>query len=207
MAMHGAKCQPAGETYIGLVEVGVGVIPAGGGIKESMVRVTEGIPDGAVKNGLNMQTYYQKVFENIGMAKVATSAMEAMELGYIRKTDGISLNRDHQIWDAKEVVLGLSKFYKKPKPAMIPVMGDNFKGMAESILHNMRQGNYISDYDLHVVTTLAGVISGGDCAEGTYVTEDWILDLEREAFMSLGGESKTQDRIMHMLTTGKPLRN
>jgi len=207
MAIHGAKCQPAGETYMGLVEVGVGVIPAGGGTKELMVRVTEGIPDGAVASGLNMQTYYQKVFENIGMAKVATSAMEAMELGYIRKTDGISLNRDHQIWDAKEVVLGLSKFYKKPKQAMIPVMGDNFKGMADSILYNMRQGNFISDYDLHVVTKLADVISGGDCPEGTYVTEDWILDLEREAFLSLGGESKTQDRIMHMLTTGKPLRN
>jgi len=207
MSIHGAKCQPCGETYMGLVEVGVGVIPAGGGTKELMVRVTEGIPDGNVANGLNMQTYYQKVFENIGMAKVATSAMEAMELGYIRKTDGISLNRDQQIWDAKEVVLGLSRFYKKPKPAMIPVMGDNFKGMAESILYNMRHGNYVSDYDVHVVMKLAGVISGGDCFEGTYVTEDLILDLEREAFLSLAGESKTQDRIMHMLTTGKPLRN
>jgi len=207
MSIHGAKCQPCGETYMGLVEVGVGVIPAGGGTKELMVRVTEGIPDGNVANGLNMQTYYQKVFENIGMAKVATSAMEAMELGYIRKTDGISLNRDQQIWDAKEVVLGLSRFYKKPKPAMIPVMGDNFKGMAESILYNMRHGNYVSDYDVHVVMKLAGVISGGDCFEGTYVTEDLILDLERETFLSLAGESKTQDRIMHMLTTGKPLRN
>jgi 3-hydroxyacyl-CoA dehydrogenase len=207
MSMHGAKCQPAGETYIGLVEVGVGVIPSGGGIKESMVRVTEGIPDGAVANGLNMQTYYQKIFENIGMAKVATSAMEAMELGYIRKTDGISLNRDHQIWDAKEVVLGLSRFYSKPEPVTIPVMGDNFKGMAESILHNMRYGDYISDYDVHVAMKLAGVMSGGDCPEGTYVSEDLILDLEREAFLSLGGEPKTQDRIMHMLTTGRPLRN
>ena len=207
MSMHGAKCQPAGETYIGLVEVGVGVIPSGGGIKESMVRVTEGIPDGAVANGLNMQTYYQKIFENIGMAKVATSAMEAVELGYIRKTDGISINRDHQIWDAKDVVLGLSMFYSKPKPVMIPVMGDNFKGMAESILHNMRYGNYISDYDVHVAMKLAEVVSGGDCPEGTYVSEDSILDLEREAFLSLGGESKTQDRIMHMLTTGRPLRN
>ena len=207
MAMHGAKCQPCGETYIGLVEVGVGVIPAGGGTKELMVRVTEGIPDGAIGNGLNMQTYYQKVFENIGMAKVATSAMEAMEFGFIRKTDGISLNRDQQIWDAKEVVLGLSRFYRKSRPVMIPVMGENFKGMAESILYNMRQGNFVSDYDVHVVMKLAGIISGGDCAEGTYVTEDLILDLEREAFLSLCGESKTQDRIMHMLTTGKPLRN
>jgi 3-hydroxyacyl-CoA dehydrogenase len=207
MAMHGTKCQPCGETYIGLVEVGVGVIPAGGGTKELMVRVTEGIPDGAIENGLNMQTYYQKVFENIGMAKVATSAMEAMELGFIRKTDGISLNRDQQIWDAKEVALGLSRFYRKPKQAMIPVMGENFKGMAESILYNMRHGNFVSDYDVHVAMKLAGIIAGGDCSEGTYVTEDLVLDLEREAFLSLAGESMTQDRIMHMLTTGKPLRN
>jgi len=207
ISMHGAKCQPAGETYIGLVEVGVGVIPAGGGTKELMVRVTEGIPDGAVAAGLNMQQLFQKVFENIGMAKVATSAMEAMEAGYIRKTDGISLNRDHQIWDAKEVVLGLSKFYKKPKPTMVPVMGDNFKGMAEAILYNMKHGNYVSDYDVHVAMKLAGIIAGGDCAEGTYVSEDLLLDLEREAFLSLAGEPMTQDRIMHMLTTGKPLRN
>jgi 3-hydroxyacyl-CoA dehydrogenase len=207
MAMHGTKCQPCGETYIGLVEVGVGVIPAGGGTKELMVRVTEGIPSGAIENGLNLQTYYQKVFENIGMAKVATSAMEAMELGFIRKTDGISLNRDQQIWDAKEVALGLSRFYRKPKQAMIPVMGENFKGMAESILYNMRHGNFVSDYDVHVAMKLADIISGGDCSEGTYVTEDLVLDLEREAFLSLAGESMTQDRIMHMLTTGKPLRN
>ncbi|HPC03732.1 MAG TPA: 3-hydroxyacyl-CoA dehydrogenase/enoyl-CoA hydratase family protein [Syntrophales bacterium] len=207
ISMHGAKCQPAGETYMGLVEVGVGVIPAGGGTKELMVRLTEGIPKGAVEGGLNLQQYYQKAFENIGMAKVATSAVEAMDLGYIRKTDGVSLNRDHQIWDAREVVIGLSHFYRKPEPALIPVMGENFTGMARSILFNMRAGNYISDYDFHVALKLAGILSGGSCAEGTFVTEDQVLDLEREAFLSLAGEQKTQDRIMHMLTTGKPLRN
>ncbi len=148
-----------------------------------------------------------EVFENIGMAKVATSAVEAQDLGYVRKTDTISLNRDHQIWDAKEVVLGLSRFYRKAERAMIPVMGENFVGMAESILFNMKAGNYISDYDFHVAMKLSEVISGGQCAEGTYVTEDQVLDLEREAFLSLAGEQKTQDRIMHMLTTGKPLRN
>ena len=207
IAMHAARCQPCGETYIGLVEVGVGVIPSGGGTKELMVRMTEGIPDGTVEQGLNLQHYYAKVFENIGMAKVATSAMEAMELGYIRKTDGISLNRDHQLWDAKQVVLGLSRFYKKPRPATIPVMGENFRGMVDVILHNMKHGNFTSDYDVHVGKKLAYVISGGDCSEGTPVSEQEILDLEREAFLSLLGEAKTQDRIMHMLTTGKPLRN
>lgn len=207
MTMHGARAQACGETYIGLVEVGVGVIPAGGGTKELMVRVTEGLPAGAVESGLNLQPLYQKVFENIGMAKVATSALEAVELGYLRKTDGISINRDLQMWDAKQAILGLSKIYRKPAPALIPVMGENFKGMASAILYNMRHGNYISDYDVHVAMKLADIISGGYCAEGTFVTEDYLLDLEREAFLSLCGEQKTQDRIMHMLMKGRPLRN
>ncbi|HDJ27666.1 MAG TPA: 3-hydroxyacyl-CoA dehydrogenase/enoyl-CoA hydratase family protein [Proteobacteria bacterium] len=207
ISMHGDRCQPCGETYMGLVEVGVGVIPAGGGTKELMVRCTEGIPDGTIANGLNMQTYYQKVFENIGMAKVATSAVEAQELGYIRKTDAISMNRDQQIYDAKNVALGLAQFYRQPRPTMIPVMGENFRGMVDSILYNMRAGNYISDYDEYVAKKLAGVLSGGDCAEGTFVSEDLILDLEREAFLSLCGEIKTQDRMMYMLKNGKPLRN
>jgi 3-hydroxyacyl-CoA dehydrogenase len=207
IAMHGAKCQPCGETYIGLVEVGVGVIPAGGGCKEIMVRLTEGIPDGAIEAGLNLQHFYSKAFENIAMAKVATSAVEAMELGYIRKTDNISMNRDQQIWDAKQVVLGLSKFYKKSAPALIPVMGENLRGMCSSIVYNMRQGNFITDYDVHIAGKLAYILSGGDCPEGTLVTEQEILDLEKEAFLSLCGEQKTQDRIMHLLNTGKPLRN
>jgi 3-hydroxyacyl-CoA dehydrogenase len=207
IAIHAAKCQPCGETYMGLVEVGVGVIPAGGGTKELMVRITEGIPDGLVEQGLNLQEYYAKVFENIGMAKVATSALEAVELGYLRKTDRISLNREQQIWDAKQVVLGLSKFYKRPRSAMIPVMGENFRGMIDAALYNMKHGNFVSDYDIHVGKKLAQVISGGDCAEGTLVSEQEILDLEKEVFLSLLGEAKTQDRIMHMITTGKPLRN
>jgi len=207
MSMHAAKCQPCGETYIGLVEVGVGVIPAGGGCKELMVRMTEGIPDGVIDAGMNLQHLYAKVFENIAMAKVATSAVEGMELGYIRKTENISLGRDQQLWDAKQVVLGLAKFYRKPKPALIPVMGENFRGMAEAILYNMRHGNFASDYDLHVSRKVAYILSGGDCAEGTLVTEEEILALEREAFLSLCGEKRTQDRIMYMLNTGKPLRN
>lgn len=207
ISMHGARCQPCGETYIGLVEVGVGVIPAGGGTKELMVRMTEGIPAPVLKAGINLQSYYQAVFEAIGMAKVATSAVEAKEIGYLRKTDNISVNRDQQIWDAKQVVLGLSRFYKKPTPALVPVMGENFRGIADAVLGNMRHGNFVSDYDVHVAKKLAYILSGGDCPEGTLVTEQELLDLEREAFLSLCGESKTQDRIMHMLTKGKPLRN
>ena len=207
MAMHAAKCQPCGETYIGLVEVGVGVIPAGGGCKELMVRMTEGLPDGVIDAGLNLQHVYAKAFENIAMAKVATSAVEGMELGYIRKNENISLGRDQQLWDAKQAVLGLAKFYKKPRPVMIPVMGENFRGIADAVLYNMRHGNFASDYDCHVSRKVAHILSGGDCAEGTLVAEEEILALEREAFLSLCGEKKTQDRIMYMLNTGKPLRN
>ena len=208
MAMHAAKCLPNGETYIGLVEVGVGVIPAGGGCKEIMVRLTEGIPDGVVEAGLNMQYHLGKAFENIAMAKVSTSAAEAMELGYIRKSETINMSRDQQIYEAKQLVLSLVMAnYKPPRPALIPVMGENFRGLVEGIIMNMRYGNFISDYDLHVSRKVAYVLSGGDCSEGTFVSEQEILDLEKDAFVSLCGEKKTQERIMFMLTNGKPLRN
>ena len=208
MAMHGARCLPNGETYLGLVEVGVGVIPAGGGCKEILVRLTEGIPDGCVEGGMNMQYHMAKAFENIAMAKVSTSAAEAMELGYIRKTETINMSRDQQIYEAKQLVKSLVMAgYKPPRPALIPVMGENFRGLVDSIIMNMRYGNFISDYDLVVSRKVAYILSGGDCAEGTYVSEQEILDLEREAFLSLMGETKTHERIMHMLTKGKPLRN
>ncbi len=208
MAMHGARCLPNGETYLGLVEVGVGVIPAGGGCKEILVRLTEGIPDGVIEGGLNMQYHMAKAFENIAMAKVSTSAAEAMELGYIRKTETINMNRDQQIYEAKQIALSLVMAgYKPPRPALIPVMGENFRGLVDAIIMNMRYGNFISDYDLVVSRKVAHVLSGGDCAEGTYLSEQEILDLEREAFLSLMGETKTHERIMFMLTKGKPLRN
>jgi 3-hydroxyacyl-CoA dehydrogenase len=208
MAMHGARCLPNGETYMGLVEVGVGVIPAGGGCKELLVRMTEGLPDGIVEMGQNLQYYMAKAFENIATAKVSTSAAEAMDLGFVRKSETINMSRDQQIFEAKQLVLSLVMAgYKPPKPALIPVMGENFRGFVEGIIMNMRYGNYISDYDLVVCRKIAQVLSGGDCAEGTYVTEQEILELEKEAFVSLVGEKKTQERIMFMLTKGKPLRN
>ena len=207
ICLHAAACQPLGETYIGLVEAGIGVIPAGGGTKELMVRIVGDLYPDVVDAGLNMQQFYAKIFETIAMAKVATSAVEGKELAYFRRSDRISMNRDQQLWDAREVVLGLSRFYRKPEQPLIPVMGENLRGIAMAILYNMRHGNYISDYDVHVSQKLVHVLSGGDCAEGTFVTEQEILDLEREAFMSLCGETKTQDRMMHILNTGKPLRN
>ncbi|MFA5323892.1 MAG: 3-hydroxyacyl-CoA dehydrogenase/enoyl-CoA hydratase family protein [Smithella sp.] len=207
IAMHGDYCLANGETYMGLVEVGVGVIPSGGGCKELLVRMTEGIPAGCVEQGMNLQYNIGKAFENVATAKVATSAQEAQDLGYIRKTNMINMSRDMQIYEAKQIVLGMSKFYKPPKPARIPVMGENFRGLVEGIIMNMFYGKYISEYDLYVSRKIAHVLSGGDCPEGTFVTEQEILDLEIEAFMSLCGEQKTQDRITAMLSTGKPLRN
>ncbi|HON58513.1 MAG TPA: 3-hydroxyacyl-CoA dehydrogenase NAD-binding domain-containing protein [Smithella sp.] len=207
ISMHGDYCLANGETYMGLVEVGVGVIPAGGGCKELAIRMTEGIPAGVVEAGLNMQYHYGKAFENIATAKVATSAQEAQELGFIRTNCAINMSRDMQIYEAKQIVLGLAKFYKPPKPALIPVMGENLKGVAAAIIGNMKAGKYASDYDAHIAMKVAHVLGGGTCAEGTWVTEQEMLDLEREAFMSLCGEKKTQDRINAMLTTGKPLRN
>ncbi len=207
IAMHAAGCRPCGETYMGLVETAVGVVPAGGGCKELMLRLTEGIPAGVLEAGLNLQHFYAKAFKTIAEATVAASAVEAMEMGYIRRTEHISINRDLQLWDAKQVVLGLAGFYRKPKPALIPVMGENFRGLADAFLYNMRQGDNISDHDVYVARKLAYVLSGGDCPEGTLIGEQEVLDREREAFLSLCGEQKTQDRIMHMLKTGKPLRN
>ncbi|HOZ62031.1 MAG TPA: 3-hydroxyacyl-CoA dehydrogenase NAD-binding domain-containing protein [Smithellaceae bacterium] len=207
IAMHGDYCLANGETYMGLVEVGVGVIPAGGGCKELAIRATEGIPAGVVESGLNMQYHFGKIFENVATAKVATSAQEAQDLGYIRKTNMINMSRDMQIYEAKQIVLGLSKFYKPPKPALIPVMGENLRGLAGAILSNMKAGRYASEYDVHIAMKIAHVLGGGTCAEGTWITEQEMLDLEIEAFMSLCGEQKTQDRISAMLTTGKPLRN
>jgi len=207
IAMHGDYCLANGETYMGLVEVGVGVIPAGGGCKEMAVRMTEGIPAGVVESGLNMQYHFGKIFENIATAKVATSAQEAQDLGFIRKTCMINMSRDMQIYEAKQIALGMSKFYKPPKPALIPVMGENLRGVAGAIISNMMAGKYASEYDAHIAMKIAHVLGGGTCAEGTFVTEQEILDLEREAFMSLCGEQKTQDRIGAILSTGKPLRN
>ena len=207
IAMHGDYCLPNGETYMGLVEVGVGVIPAGGGCKEMAVRMTEGIPAGVVESGLNMQYHFGKAFENIATAKVATSAQEAQDLGFIRKTCMINMSRDMQIYEAKQIVLGLAKFYKPPKPALIPVLGENMRGIAAAIIGNMKAGKFASEYDAHIAMKIAHILGGGTCAEGTWVTEQEILDLEREAFLSLCGEQKTQDRISAMLSTGKPLRN
>jgi 3-hydroxyacyl-CoA dehydrogenase len=201
-----AKVRPAAETYMGLVEVGVGLIPAGGGTKEMLLRCTEGIPPGV---DADLLPFVRQAFETVAMAKVGTSAKEAQRLGYLRSTDTMSINRDYLLYDAKRTVLDLVREgYRPPRPqTRIKVMGERGYALLQMGLFYMREGGYISAYDEHVAKKVAHVMTGGNIPDGTEVTEQHILDLEREAFVSLCGEAKTQARIEYMLKTGKPLRN
>ena len=206
ITMHGDRVQACGETYIGLVEVGVGLIPAGGGCKELVKRMVEGIPGEPPDNLL---PFAQKAFEMIALAKVATSAQEAMEWGILKPTDGITTNRDFLIQDAKNVVLGMVKAgYRQPRLWNdIPVAGEDAAGAFRVYVQGMRHGGYATEYDLVVASKLAGVLTGGDVSSGTRVSEQYLLDLEREVFLSLCGDERTQARMQHMLMYNKPLRN
>jgi 3-hydroxyacyl-CoA dehydrogenase len=195
------------ETYIGLVEVGVGLIPSGGGTKEMVIRSTEGIP--ARVTDADLFPFIRNTFETVATAKVATSAKEAQKIGFMRPTDRITINRDYLIRDAKETVLHLVKEGYRPPRAhqKIKVIGEKGLALLQMGLFYMREGGYISEYDEHVGKKLAYIFSGGNLPDGSEVTEQYLLDLEREAFMSLCGEPKTQARMEHMLKTGRPLRN
>ena len=206
ITMHGNKARAAGETYIGLVEVGVGLIPAGGGTKELTMRAMDkarATPDA------DPLAFLKKTFETIAMAKVATSAQEAKSFGILRDSDAISLNGDRLIADAKADVLALaSTGYVQPvERTDIFVMGEQAQAAIKLALHMMRSGGFISEHDHLIGTKLAKIMSGGDFNHTAYVSERHLLDLEREAFLSLCGERKTQERIAGMLKTGKPLRN
>lgn len=206
VSMHGDKTRAAGETYIGLVEVGVGLIPAGGGTKELTLRAMDAArrtPDA------DPLAFLKKVFEMIGMAKVATSAQEAQNWGLLRQSDAISMNGDRLIADAKQEVLNLaSAGYVQPvERTDILAMGEAGQAAVKLALHMMKQGGFISDHDQLIGKKVAKVICGGDLNHQTFVSEQYLLDLEREAFLSLCGERKTQERIAAMLKTGKPLRN
>jgi 3-hydroxyacyl-CoA dehydrogenase len=204
MTMHADIAQAAAETYIGLVEVGVGLIPGGGGTKEFTKRVSDALQEGDVElNAL------QNAFMNIATAKVATSAEEARDMGILKKIDRISMNKDRQIADAKEAVLELADSgYTMPQQAKnIKVQGRTGQALFLAGLQGMRMGNYISDHDAKVARWVANVMCGGDLTSPQEVTEQYLLDLEREAFLSLTGEKKTLERIQAILTGGKPLRN
>ncbi|MDZ4716721.1 MAG: 3-hydroxyacyl-CoA dehydrogenase/enoyl-CoA hydratase family protein [Cytophagales bacterium] len=204
MTMHADIAQAAAETYIGLVEVGVGLIPGGGGTKEFAKRVSDAMEEGDVElNAL------QNAFMNIATAKVATSAEEAREFGFLKKLDRVSMNRDRQLVDAKDAVLEMAAAgYTMPQQATnIKVQGRTGQALFLAGLQGMIMGKYISEHDAKVAKWVAHVMCGGDLTSPQEVSEQYLLDLEREAFLSLTGERKTLERIQAILTGGKPLRN
>jgi 3-hydroxyacyl-CoA dehydrogenase len=213
VSLHSARIQAAAEAYIGLVETGVGLIPGGGGTKEMLIRANEHAASG---NDLDLFHALKPVFEGIAMAKVGTSAEESRDLGYLRREDGVSVNRDRLVADAKEAALALVRGGYKPLAAswqegaqttQIKVLGEQFLAGAKLAIHMMMRGGYASEYDAHVGRKLANILAGGPLTSPQMVSEQYVLDLEREAFVSLLGEKKTQERIAHTLKTGKPLRN
>ncbi|UCZ52579.1 3-hydroxyacyl-CoA dehydrogenase/enoyl-CoA hydratase family protein [Bacillus shivajii] len=205
ISLPAAGMQASLETYMGLVEVGVGLIPGGGGNKELYLRHLNRLPEGAQ---IDLQAIANQTFETIAMAKVSKSAHEAQKLGFLRPQDSVSLNGDHLLHDAKQKALYLAESgYQSPKRDAIPVVGET--GYATMLLgaKTMHFGGHISDHDLKIAEKLAFVLAGGRVPKGTKVDEQYLLDLEREAFLSLVGEPKTQQRMQHMLAKGKPLRN
>ncbi|MHA6259986.1 3-hydroxyacyl-CoA dehydrogenase/enoyl-CoA hydratase family protein [Sporosarcina sp. CAU 1771] len=205
VCLPAAHIQASAETYMGLVEAGVGLIPGGGGNVNLYAKHLKGLPN-------NVHTDYQfianKVFETIAMAKVSTSGEEARENNFLNFADGVSVNADHLIYDAKQAALGLfEKGYQAPKREKIPVTGES--GYATMLLgaEGMFLSGFISEHDLKIAKKLAFVLAGGKVPYGTFVDEQYMLDLEREAFLSLVAEPKSQQRMQHMLINGKPLRN
>jgi 3-hydroxyacyl-CoA dehydrogenase len=212
VALHGAVRMPHGELYMGLVEVGVGLLPGAGGCKEMLLRAVDSAqsvrPDGRGESVEFMEAL-KRTFETIAMAKVSTSANEARALGFLLDRDEIIMNRDRLLVDAKTRALEMVRAgYKPPAPRTdIPAPGENILATLKLGVHLMRQGEYISDHEVKIGSKVAEVLCGGAVSPGTPVSEQYILDLEREAFKSLSGERKTQERIQFTLKTGKPLRN
>lgn len=205
VTMHSAATQAAGELYAGLVEVGVGLIPGGGGCKELLARYMGDIPAGV---NYDPNPFVQKAFEHIGMAKVATSGEEARDAGFLRATDRLTLDADRLIGDAKKVALGLVESgYKPARRRTFKMPGASGRAAIELFLYQLGQGGFATPYDVVVGKKLAYVMTGGDCPFGAWKTEQDILDLEREVFLSLCGNAETIARIQHMLEKGKPLRN
>jgi 3-hydroxyacyl-CoA dehydrogenase len=207
MTLHADRVRASAETYIGLVEVGVGLIPAGGGTKELTLRALDSIRPGVTD--ADPFPFLKTAFETIAMAKVATSAEEARSLGFLREEDSYSMNPDRLIADAKQEVLALAAAgYTRPAERTdILALGSAALSTLKLGIHQMKRGGYISEHDALIGEKLARIMTGGDLNHETRVSEQYLLDLEREAFLSLCGQRATQERIAHMLKTGKPLRN
>ncbi len=212
ISLHATSRQPHAELYMGLVETGVGLIPAGGGCKELLLRSIEAgssIRPDARGEGVEIFEAIKKNFETIAKATVSTSAAEARGLGFLRPSDNITINRDRLLADAKLRARALADAgYAAPIPrADIPAPGESILATLKLAVWTMREGQYISDHDAKVANCAAYALCGGKVTSGTLVSEQYLLDLEREAFLSLCGEKKTQERIAFTLKTGKPLRN
>ena len=212
MSLHAAVRQPHAELYMGLVEVGVGLLPGGGGCKEMLLRAIDSaglVRPGGRGESVELMEAMKRTFEAIAMAKVSTSAHEARGLGLLGSADRITMNRDRLLSDAKARALELVRSgYEPPVPRTdIPAPGENVLAMLKLGIHLMRQGEYITEYEVKIGTKVAEVLCGGDVTPGTLLSEQYLLDLEREAFKSLCGEKKTQERIQYTLKTGKTLRN
>ncbi len=205
IALHGDRVLAAAESYIGLVEVGVGLIPGGGGTKEMLARAVAGLPPGHA----DLLPFVQRVFETIGFAKVSTSAADARRLGFLGEADRVTMNRERVMADAKAYALErVREGYQRPAPrTAIAVGGDSVLAALKLGIHLAWRGGRISDHDAVVGRALAHVLAGGSLPHQTTVSEQYLLELEREAFLKLCGERKTLERIQHTLKTGKPLRN
>jgi 3-hydroxyacyl-CoA dehydrogenase len=212
MSLHAAARQPYAELYMGLVETGVGLVPGGGGCKEMLLRSIEAgssIRPDARGEGVEIFEAIKKNFETIAKATVSTSAAEAYGLNFLRRSDNVTVNRDRLVVDAKLRARSLvDAGYSAPVPRTdIPAPGESILATLKLAVWTMREGEYISDHDVKVANWVAHILAGGKVAPGTPVSEQYLLDLEREAFLSLCGEKKTQERIAFTLKTGKPLRN
>ncbi|MDW7739976.1 MAG: 3-hydroxyacyl-CoA dehydrogenase/enoyl-CoA hydratase family protein [Bacillota bacterium] len=205
IVLHCDRIHAAAETYMGQVEMGVGILPGWGGNKELLIRFTEGLRDDTKVDRL---PYVQKAFEAIAMATVATSARHAQELGFLRPTDKVTVNQDYLLHDAKNTVLAMVlEGYEPPRPKPIKVIGEYGLAAFKAGVQNMFWGGYISEHDMKIANEIAFVLCGGNIKPDSLVSEQYLLDIEREAFLRLVGEEKTHERISHILTTGKPLRN
>jgi 3-hydroxyacyl-CoA dehydrogenase len=203
--LHAARIHAAAELYMGLVETGVGLIPGGGGTKEMLIRANE---HAAGAEDLDLFHAMKPIFENVAMAKVSSSAEDARSLGYLRPSDLISMNRDRVVADAKQTALAMVRAgFHPPPPAEVRVLGEEFLAAAKLAIHLLVRGAYASEYDAVVARKLAYILAGGSITAAQAVPEQYVLDLEREAFVSLCGERKTQERIAYTLKSGKPLRN
>jgi 3-hydroxyacyl-CoA dehydrogenase len=213
IGLHGARIQAAAESYMGLVEAGVGLIPGGGGTKEMLIRANERAGSG---DDLDLFHALVPIFQTIAMAKVGTSAEENRDLGFLRREDGVSMNGARLVGDAKQEALSLVRGGWKPLAAswqegaqttQVKVLGESFLAAAKLAIHMLQRGGYASDYDAVVGRKLANILAGGALSAPQMVSEQYLLDLEREAFVSLLGEKKTLERMAFTLKTGKPLRN